>query len=176
MSRVPMSFSRRRQPLADPRLTSGGIGLRTRSFVCRPRRSGSQARAGARNARASELRRCETDGGRFHSDVRAGSRVEAYDQRAAGRRTEEPPAYLRRHSGITNDFGCPIAISTHGRSPAGIQDHEPQTTLREVIADGKTVPATDDDDVERRRSDLCRHVVTSAGSRRDTLKLNIIPL
>jgi hypothetical protein len=32
---------------------------------------------------------------------------------------------------------------------AGIQDHEPQATLREVMADGKTgLAATDDDDVE----------------------------
>jgi hypothetical protein len=38
---------------------------------------------------------------------------------------------------------------------AGIQDHEPQATLREAIADGKTgLTATDDDDVERRCSDL----------------------
>jgi len=41
------------------------------------------------------------------------------------------------------------------RLGAAIQDHEPQATLREVIADGKTgLAATDDDDdVERRRSD-----------------------
>jgi hypothetical protein len=38
---------------------------------------------------------------------------------------------------------------------AGIQDHESQATLSEVITDGETgLAATDDDDVERRRSDL----------------------
>ena len=36
---------------------------------------------------------------------------------------------------------------------AGVQDHEPQATLREVVADGETgLAATDDDNVERRRS------------------------
>ena len=46
-----------------------------------------------------------------------------------------------------------------------------------TIADGKTgLAGTDHDDVEQRRSDLGGHVVTAAGSRRDTSKLNIIPL
>ena len=49
--------------------------------------------------------------------------------------------------------------------------------LGEVIADGETrLAGTDHDDVEGGRSGLGGHIVTSAGSRRDTLKLNIIPL
>ena len=58
-----------------------------------------------------------------------------------------------------------------------IQDHETQVTLSEVIADGEAcLAAADDDDVEGRRSLPGGYVATSAGSRRDTLKLNIIPL
>jgi hypothetical protein len=46
-----------------------------------------------------------------------------------------------------------------------------------VIADGEaSLTAADDDDVERMRSVLEGYGATSAGSRRDTLKLNIIPL
>jgi hypothetical protein len=53
-----------------------------------------------------------------------------------------------------------------------------QSTLSEVIADGETcLAATDDDDVERWRFGAPGgYVATSAGSRRATLKLNIIPL
>ena len=59
----------------------------------------------------------------------------------------------------------------------GVQNQETQATLGEVIADGESCLApADDDDVERRRFVPGGYVATPAGSRRDTLKLNIIPL
>jgi hypothetical protein len=60
---------------------------------------------------------------------------------------------------------------------ARVQDHEAKATLSEVIADGEAcLAAADDDDVERTSSVPRGYGATSAGSRRDTLKLNIIPL
>jgi hypothetical protein len=71
---------------------------------------------------------------------------------------------------------------------SAIQDHESKTKLAEVVSDGQSGLAPADDHDVKRRLELGSHGVTclarpsdvsadpDAGSRRATLKLNIIPL